>query len=214
MIEGFKPGRYCFGSLLAMLLTFGLVGWYWQNNRPELLTFWPLNQSPSLFWPSLAIAVTALTGLITGVVGKRTLSDWFDSDTRTFFTVMGGCCLVILLLIHLALVAQIALLSCAILLLRLDLYALGLKERLSFALISLVAIAGLSLGGLAHWGAETHGFIPPVAPDAKGQEVASPQNKPGHPTSGHLPTVHPAEPKAAEPNAAKPKAAEPNIAEP
>jgi len=138
-------------SLAILLVTYSILGW--RLSRVHSLWFTGLGVPSS--WVILllvvagalliAISLTSALPIVTDIIGFT-----LKSDTRAFLVVSVGAFLTVLIICWLPVFAHILIVVSANSLARLDLQTLRFSQWQAFLILSIVSLAGLGLGWVAH----------------------------------------------------------------
>lgn len=145
--------RFPYLSLTLLLVAYAIFGWQWLDRAERWQEHLSFHYFLVIFWSALTLITFVVTGLITAPLsGLRSwLLKWFQSDTRSFIAAMGLTLLGVFILVNLSLTIDLMILITALMLARLELQDRKFNEWLAFWLLLLVALGGMTFGGLLHY---------------------------------------------------------------
>lgn len=138
-------------SLVLLLVTYSILGW----RSSSVHGFWVIWLGVPSSWVILllvvagalliAVSLTSALPIVTDIIGFT-----LKSDTRAFLVVSIGAFLTVLIICWLPVFAHILIVVSANSLARLDLQTARFTQWQAFWILSIVSLAGLGLGWVAH----------------------------------------------------------------
>jgi hypothetical protein len=138
-------------SLLLLLFTYGLFGWFIAAGERKLthellsdisLLMWLMGAAYTLL---IALALTAPFTLM-----RKFYSSWLKSDTRAFLSIIVGAFVAVVIINWLPVFIRILVLIAAVALVRLELQTAGYSKWQAFGILFGVSQIGFCLGVIAN----------------------------------------------------------------
>ncbi len=147
-----KVRHLILGSLLLLIVAYVFFGWQWASWQEPWRNYWLFERYPQSFWPTAYGLSLIGIGLFTQpfAAGRSWLKRVFESDSRMFLASIAIASLSVLLLIHMAIVAEALLIGGVILLARFDLQMARICGWPQFLILAMMAMASLAFGGFLY----------------------------------------------------------------
>ncbi|MEL7034360.1 MAG: hypothetical protein AAFO04_01890 [Cyanobacteria bacterium J06592_8] len=124
-------------SLFLLMLTYMMLGW----------TLFEFKIHPYT-WGAIFVGILILCLLFTTPVSqlKKPIIQWFQTDFRTFITILFGAFLIVVIATYLNTFSKILLILSATTLSRMELQTLGVKNWSAFLILLTTSLLGLGSG--------------------------------------------------------------------
>ncbi len=148
MVEKAKFKKHPWLAILLLLITYITLGWF--------LSTW---QSSWLIWVVVALCSLLLAAIFSSPWAeiRDMFANLFASDSKAFLVAVIAAFVGVIIISWLHIFAHSLVITCAILLVKLDLQAAKFRDKQIFVLISIVSLLGLFIGWI------TNNIIPKMA---------------------------------------------------